>query len=114
MNDKQKFAEEWFWKQPKFENKPRFHFEDGVWFIRMKNRSVTILQVKFFPETNSVPDDQCEWNPKLYFEMEIPVLSWCSILAAMSLEGSNADSYKKATELHGFNLPPAVHQELLK
>lgn len=104
-NSKEEFAEKWFWKQPRFDGMPRFHFKNEIYFVREKDGSVTVIQVRFFPETNSVPDTVCEWHSKTYFDFNVPDLEWCSVLAAVSKEGSSAISYEKAKELHHVPYP---------
>lgn len=98
-NSKEESAKDWFWKG-RFIDRPVFHLKDGIYFVREKDRSVTVIKVQFFPETNMVPDTECEWNPRVDFEFNVPTLEWCSVIAAVSKQGANADSYDEAKKLH--------------
>lgn len=101
MNVKLEEAKKRFWSQARFYGVNPFHYKDGIYFIRhSRDRSVTILEVHFHPETNSVPDTQCEWECNLRFEINVDEHSWPSVVAAVSGKGSDADTWQIATDLH--------------
>lgn len=66
-----------------------FHWSGGLYFRRMEDGTVEMTQTK------GGQTDDIEW------QREIPPSEWASIVAAVSYQGENGDTYRTALGFHG-------------
>jgi hypothetical protein len=70
----------------------RHHWRCGVYFQRQESEEGTV--------EITLPVDQPDTNNPVTV-LSIPAAEWASIVAAVSAKGENADTYRRAVELHG-------------
>lgn len=73
-----------------------FHWRDNIYFERLENGSVRIRKFTATPNFESV---DWQYQPT-EFDITIPGLEWCSIIATVSGDGETTEKYYAAIEYH--------------
>ena len=65
-----------------------FHWRDGLYFLRREDGTVEVTQ------TVGRRSDDVKW------QVEIPPEEWAGIVAAVTPDGADSNSYRRALALH--------------
>ena len=91
-----------FWGQPMFANKTRFHYKDGLWFIRdlqpWGNGNVTIMKINEQEEKNGGTGTGV-FEVTVEYEVTIDLNSFASIVASMCKSGETGTNYQTIYDL---------------